>query len=273
MHFHDSLQTFLLIVSPLPGIFAADYGRYLIAAALVSAALAIVSQRRRQHRAVRNRAPAADQRRREFIRSSVAALVFALVGLGVYHGSLRGVLHLYDDVAAYGHIYWLASLGLMIVAHDAYFYWTHRLLHRPALFSWTHRAHHQSVAPTQWAAYSFSIGEAIVQSAFVPIFLLFVPMHMAALFVWMAHQILRNVLGHCGVELELRSWLAGWWGRWITTTLHHDMHHSQGRHNYGLYFTWWDRMCGTEHPQYRERLQRLIDNIDAPTPLRFGKEA
>jgi Delta7-sterol 5-desaturase len=102
--------------------------------------------------------------------------------------------------------------------------------------------------------------------------LLFVPMHVSALFVWMAHQILRNVLGHCGVELEPRSWLAGWWGRWITTTLHHDMHHAQGRHNYGLYFTWWDRVCGTEHPQYRERLQHLIDTIDVPTSLHLGKE-
>jgi len=268
-----ALHALLTIITPLPGIFAADYGRYLIAAALVSCVLAMISQRRRQRRAVRKRAPAVDQRRREFVRSTFAATVFALMGLGIYHGSMDGVFHLYVDVASFGWSYWTASLALMIVAHDAYFYWMHRLLHRPAVFSWTHRAHHQSVAPTQWAAYSFSMIEAFVQAAFAPIFLLLVPMHVSALFVWMAHQILRNAHGHCGVELEPRSWLAGWWGRWITTTLHHDMHHAQGRHNYGLYFTWWDRICGTEHPQYRERLQDLIEKLDAPTSLRFGKEA
>lgn len=31
---------------------------------------------------------------------------------------------------------------------------------------------------------------------------------------------------------------------------HHDMHHASGNSNFGLYFTWWDRMMGTEHPQY-----------------------
>lgn len=31
---------------------------------------------------------------------------------------------------------------------------------------------------------------------------------------------------------------------------HHDMHHTSGNSNFGLYFTWWDRMMGTEHPQY-----------------------
>jgi sterol desaturase/sphingolipid hydroxylase (fatty acid hydroxylase superfamily) len=72
-------------------------------------------------------------------------------------------------------------------------------------------------------------------------------------------MIVRNVLGHAGVELLPRSWLAGWWGRWFTTTLHHDLHHAHGRLNYGLYFTFWDRLCGTEHPDYRRRLLQLAD--------------
>jgi sterol desaturase/sphingolipid hydroxylase (fatty acid hydroxylase superfamily) len=42
------------------------------------------------------------------------------------------------------------------------------------------------------------------------------------------------------------------WGN-LTTTTHHDLHHNGSfNHNYGLYFTWWDRLMGTEHPCYRE---------------------
>jgi putative redox protein len=67
---------------------------------------------------------------------------------------------------------------------------------------------------------------------------------------------------HCGVEFEPRSWLATWWGWWFTTTLHHDMHHEHGRYNYGLYFAWWDRWCGTEHPEYRKRLAALVNTMD-----------
>lgn len=36
----------------------------------------------------------------------------------------------------------------------------------------------------------------------------------------------------------------------LTTSTHHDLHHATARWNYGLYFTWWDRWMGTEHPDY-----------------------
>jgi sterol desaturase/sphingolipid hydroxylase (fatty acid hydroxylase superfamily) len=39
--------------------------------------------------------------------------------------------------------------------------------------------------------------------------------------------------------------------------VHHDLHHSEGRHNFGLYFTWWDRMMGTEHPDYHARFETV----------------
>jgi uncharacterized protein (DUF2147 family) len=48
-----------------------------------------------------------------------------------------------------------------------------------------------------------------------------------------------------------------WLGRWFTTTVHHDLHHSEGRHNFGLYFTWWDRLMGTEHPDYHARFEAV----------------
>src|SRR5262249_7546610 len=62
-----------------------------------------------------------------------------------------------------------------------------------------------------------------------------------------------NTLGHSGYELfpsraDGRPLLD-----FMTTTTHHDLHHAQAGWNYGLYFTWWDRMMGTEHPDYYAR--------------------
>ena len=45
------------------------------------------------------------------------------------------------------------------------------------------------------------------------------------------------------------------WFGWINATTHHDLHHSSFHYNYGLYFTWWDRLMGTEHPAYRAQLR------------------
>jgi sterol desaturase/sphingolipid hydroxylase (fatty acid hydroxylase superfamily) len=258
----------LALATPWPSIFVFDLGRYLLAAAIVTLALALLSPGVVARRRVRDRRPRLGQRWRELRQSVIAAAAFALVGLGVYHGAHGGTFRVYAEAAEYGWLYWLASIVLIIVAHDAYFYWTHRWMHAPDVFRRLHRTHHLSTTPTQWAAYSFSVGEAFMQAAFLPLFLLVVPTHESALFIWMAHQVVRNVAGHCGVELEPKAWLATWWGRWFTTTLHHDMHHEHGRCNYGLYFAWWDGWCGTEHPDYRKRLVELLSGIEQGKALR-----
>ncbi len=249
-------------IAPWPAIFFFDVGRYLLTATLFTIVLVLIPSGVSAMRRVRERLPRMNQRWHELGHSVMAAVVFSLVGLGVYHGAQHGLFRVYSGAAQYGWLYWIASLLLVIVAHDAYFFWAHRWMHRPGIFRRIHRTHHLSVAPTQWAAYSFSVGEAALQASFLPLFLLIVPAHTAVLFIWMAHQVVRNVAGHCGVELEPRGWLATWWGRWFTTTLHHDMHHEQGRYNYGLYFAWWDRWCGTEHPDYRRRLATLISGME-----------
>ena len=68
-------------------------------------------------------------------------------------------------------------------------------------------------------------------------------------------MIVRNVMGHAGVELMPRGLADSRWFGWINSTTHHDLHHATFNYNYGLYFTWWDKLMGTEHPAYRERLR------------------
>ena len=73
----------------------------------------------------------------------------------------------------------------------------------------------------------------------------------------MIHMIVRNVIGHSGFEIFPRGTAAHALFGLLTTNTHHDLHHSAGRLNYGLYFTWWDRLCGTENPDYRETFDRV----------------
>jgi sterol desaturase/sphingolipid hydroxylase (fatty acid hydroxylase superfamily) len=144
----------------------------------------------------------------------------------------------------------------MIVAHDAYFYWTHRAMHHPRLFRFFHHTHHRSHTPTPWAAYAFAWPEAVVQAVFLPLFLLVVPAHAVVILAFVTHMIVRNVMGHAGVELHLRGWTGSRWLNWMSTTTHHDLHHATSRWNYGLYFTCWDRAMGTEHPDYVRAFDR-----------------
>jgi sterol desaturase/sphingolipid hydroxylase (fatty acid hydroxylase superfamily) len=146
---------------------------------------------------------------------------------------------------------------LLLVVQDTYFYWTHRAMHHPWLFQGVHLAHHRSREPSPFAAYAFSPVEALVHAAYVPLLLLVVPVHELAIFAFLAVMIARNVLGHLGIELFPRWFARSRWSRWSTTTTHHALHHRHAGANFGLYFTFWDRLMRTTDPTYEAAFEEV----------------
>jgi len=240
-----------------PTILAIEAGRYLATAGLVSVVAWAFWQARFHARKLQPRTAAAADYRRELAASLRTALIFALAGFGMHLAAKAGWLTIHHGFAVRGPIYLALSLAAMVVAHDAYFYWTHRAMHHPRLFRAFHWTHHKSKTPTPWTAYAFDAPEAIVTVAFVPVWAAMVPMHEGALFAFVTWQIVRNVMGHAGVELSPVSGHPSRLFGWLNTTTHHDLHHQHGRSNYGLYFSWWDRVMGTEHPDYQARVAEV----------------
>ncbi len=254
----------MLNLETLQAFILHDVIKYLIFAGGLSLLLWLFARRLARRRLQERRAQRGDYLR-ETAASLLSAVLFALCSLlGVFWFSELGLNRLYWDLDRFGMVYAGASLLLMILAHDAYFYWTHRLLHQPWLMRHMHRLHHRSRTPTPWAAYAFDPGEALVQALFPVLFALLVPLHPKVLLLWSLHMIVRNVMGHSGHEL-FPDWMlrSRAWG-WLTSCTHHDLHHRHGRSNYGLYFSWWDRWMGTEHPDYQAHLERILtDQTDA----------
>lgn len=250
----DLLQTYLSI---LPHAWLLDTGRYLIAASLLAVILRLFWRAGLARRKLQMRDATTADVRREIAASLRSALVFSLLGTCLAVAAREGWITIYRGFDEAGLVYLVLSLAVLLVAHDTYFYWTHRVMHHPRLFRYFHRTHHLSRTPTVWAAYSFSVPEAIVQGAFVPLFAAFVPVHALTLFVFVAIQIVRNVMGHCGTELHPAAFGPGRWLGWNNTTTYHDLHHETGRGNYSLYFRWWDQLMGTEHPDYRRKFEAI----------------
>jgi sterol desaturase/sphingolipid hydroxylase (fatty acid hydroxylase superfamily)/uncharacterized protein (DUF2147 family) len=230
-----------------------DLTRYVIFAVGVWLVLWIVLAKPLAGRKIRPETPRPKQLLIEFGASLRSIAIFSTVGLLTFALERAGLLPGPRIAAAWGDAWAWTSLVLMIVAHDAYFYWTHRAIHDPRLFRIFHRRHHKSNNPSPFTAYSFDLGEATIQACFVPLWMIAVPTQWWIVGLFMLHQIVRNTLGHSGYEL----FPARRDGRplfdFLTTTTHHDIHHAQAGWNYGLYFTWWDRMMGTEHPEYYAR--------------------
>jgi sterol desaturase/sphingolipid hydroxylase (fatty acid hydroxylase superfamily) len=194
----------------------------------------------------------------EFGASVRSVAIFSTIALSTFAMERAGWIDPPGIEGAWGWAWAAALLVAMMVAHDSYFYWTHRLMHRPALFRIFHRRHHRSHNPTPFTAYSFDLAEAAAQALFIPLWVLIVPTPWAVTGLFMLHQIARNVIGHCGYELFPATRDGRPLIDWLTSVTHHDLHHAQAGWNYGLYFTWWDRWMGTEHPEYYARFAAAV---------------
>jgi Delta7-sterol 5-desaturase len=244
--------------------FAFDAGRYVIAAGAAFLVFWVWGRERWRHRLVNRAFARWRQMRREIAYSASTAVVFSLVGVGIVFGTRAGIFPVYRHVAQHGWAYLAFTVVFLVVAQDTYFYWTHRAMHHPLVFRWMHRVHHMSHDPSPFSAYAFAPGEALVHAAFVAFVALWLPLHHLAIGVFLGFMIVRNVLGHLGLELFPSWFTRSRWTRWSTTTTHHTLHHRRVGTNYGLYFTWWDRAMGTTDPSYdatfeavrRERLPR-----------------
>jgi len=62
----------------------------------------------------------------------------------------------------------------------------------------------------------------------------------------LAIMTLMGVGNHMGWEMFPRALVHGPAGRWLITATHHEQHHAAYRGNYGLYFRFWDKACGTD---------------------------
>ncbi|GHA64855.1 hypothetical protein GCM10009007_01610 [Formosimonas limnophila] len=166
--------------------------------------------------------------------SMVTVLIFAVINSLILGSGLLQYSLIYFDMGTYP-IWWFGlSILVMLVLHDTFFYWSHRLMHSPKRFRTMHQLHHPSVYPTAFAAYSFHPTEALVEALIVSVIIFMVPVHPLAFFIFQSISTAYNVYGHSGREFFPRSMNAHWLSRWVNTSTAHSMHHARGRHNYGL---------------------------------------
>jgi lathosterol oxidase len=187
------------------------------------------------------------QIRREIGWSLASAAIYGIpAGIVAWGWDARGWTMIYRDISAWP-IWWLPlSVFVYLFAHDTWFYWTHRAMHRPWLFRAAHAVHHQSRPPTAWAAMSFHPWEALTGAIVLPALVFVVPIHIGALGLVLAVMTVMGVTNHMGWEMFPRALVTGRVGQWLITASHHERHHRDYQCNYGLYFRFWDRLCGTD---------------------------
>jgi len=232
--------------------------RYFIVAGVSFVAGYILLRKWIHHKKIQPRFPGTNDYLREVIYSFITMLLFAFVPLFlIKNPAIEPYTTHYISMDEWGQFYFFAAFPLMFIIHDTYFYWTHRLMHHPRLFKIFHLVHHQSTNPSPWAAYAFHPLEAIVEAGIFPVLLFTIPIHSVHLPLFFLFSIIYNVYGHTGYEIYPKGFARHWLGRWINTSVNHNMHHQYFKGNYGLYFLFWDRVMGTIREDYEEKFDEV----------------
>ncbi len=202
---------------------------------------------------------------REIVHSVQSTLIFTAIVLIILYTPVKNHTRIYSGLHDFPLWYIPVSLLLSLIVHDTYFYWMHRLLHHKRLFKLTHLVHHKSTNPSPWASYSFHFLESIAEGLILFLITMLIPMHFYTILLFTISAFIINVYGHLGYEIMPRQFRHSLLFQIFNTSVHHNLHHSKFKGNYGLYFRFWDRLMGTEYPDY-------VKEYDKVQQRRFGNK-
>jgi len=175
------------------------------------------------------------------IAATVATAICAAIVMTIYDS---GATRLYSSIDEYGQFYLVASFIGVILFQDAGYYFLHRGFHHPLVYNWLHRGHHRSKDPTPWTSFALDFPEALIQGMFLMAIVFLIPIHFGVLALWLIVMTIWSLVTHLGFEL-FPNFPNHWLGKWFIGSDHHSLHHRRYTRHYGLYFTFWDRMLGT----------------------------
>ena len=183
----------------------------------------------------------------------------SLLVLSIYWGVQKNFFHIYLGFGSEGYLKETVGYFIYFFIYDAYFYWSHRFLHIGWLYKNVHVVHHRSQNPTPFAAYSFHPIEAVINMLYFYPILYFFPMSLELLLLLVLMTDFGNLGGHLGYDFLPKKMWNSWWGSWLTTPTHHNLHHQFSSCNYGLYWRGWDEIFKTLHVRTESEFYRVKD--------------
>jgi lathosterol oxidase len=146
------------------------------------------------------------------------------VALATIYYSRNGGMKFYSDATDDGMLWVLIRLPVILILHDAYFYWVNKAIHWCLIFRYVHRTHHLSHMPTPLAAYAFALGEVFMVSLLIPLMGITISFHESIIIILLTIMVVCNAMARSGNKFHPRGWIDSPFNH-ITSVTHHDLHH------------------------------------------------
>ena len=228
-------------------VFVVIFLRYLVVAEVYHYLFYRLFRRKVSHQILDSKILRKKQMLKEVGWSAISAFVFTVFAVGLFALWFYGYTSIYQSIDAYPIWYFPVSVSLALFIQDTY-YWLHRWMHLPSVFKRIHKVHHNSVHTSVFTSFSFHPTETVLQALILPLIVMVLPLHIYAVAVVLVVMTLSAAINHAGIEIYPTGRFGKWVSAWIIGATHHDQHHRKFKANYGLYFTFWDRLMGTEAP-------------------------
>lgn len=200
----------------------------------------------------RNDIPNNKQLQKEIKWSIITSAIFAAIAaftIWLYQNDYTAI---YTAPEKHGYWFLPVSLAIAMFFHETYYYWVHRWMHHPEIFKVVHKVHHDSLVTSPWTAFSFHPLEGFLEAIIIPLILIFLPMNIYVLGVYLLIMTISSIVNHLDIEVYPKWLQQHWLGKGLIGATHHYYHHKEFKSNYGLYFTFWDKWMNTESKAYKK---------------------
>lgn len=134
---------------------------------------------------------------------------------------------------------------LLIILMDFFMFCFHYLAHNLKWFYPIHKLHHTHINTN---VYSLFVLHPIETLGFGFIWLILISafqFNYISLIIYLFLNLMYGIFGHLQKNLFPAFWHKNFMTKWISTTKFHGDHHKNEAHNFGFYFTIWDKIFKT----------------------------
>jgi sterol desaturase/sphingolipid hydroxylase (fatty acid hydroxylase superfamily) len=240
-------------------------GRYFLIAGLFYFIFYVWFPAKWKERKINKREYKSGQFKKEIKWSLVTSLLFSVAGTITVILWQKGYTKVYTVPNQYGWWYLPVSLLAFMLLQETYYYWIHRWMHIPSVYRIVHKVHHESIIASPFTAFSFHPLEGILQAIYLPALLMILPIHYFVIIILLIIMTFSSVINHLDIEIYPKK-SHNIWGNWVIGATHHSLHHKQFKYNFGLYFTFWDKIKKTESPGFKEAMENKQPTYQKMTP-------
>jgi sterol desaturase/sphingolipid hydroxylase (fatty acid hydroxylase superfamily) len=179
--------------------------------------------------------------RKWVISTLICNTLITLLGFKLYE---YGILKIAFDSSSLSIIF---DILLLVVLMDFFMFCFHYLAHKLKWFYPIHKLHHTHVDTNVYSLYVLHPIETLGFGIIWLIIISIIEFNYISIIIYLILNLSYGIFGHLQKDVFPDFWNYNLFTKWISNTNFHNNHHKNVSHNYGFYFTIWDRIFKTKN--------------------------